>query len=57
MIQNGRVASLMARKAQLEAELQQESSRKCPDMIRLTTLKRRKLVVKQEIEQLTQQAA
>ncbi len=51
MIQNGRVASLMARKAQLEAELQQETSRRNPDQIRLMTLKRRKLIVKEELEQ------
>jgi hypothetical protein len=52
MILNGRVASLMARKAQLEAELQQETSRRQPDQIRLTTLKRRKMVVKEELDQM-----
>ena len=54
MILNGRVASLMARKAQLEAELQQETSRRQPDQIRLMTLKRRKMVVKQELSQMAQ---
>lgn len=56
MVLNGRVASLMARKAQLEAELQQETSRRYPDQIRLMTLKRRKLVVKEELDQIGQAA-
>lgn len=56
MVLNGRVASLMARKAQLEAELQQETSRRYPDQIRLMTLKRRKLIIKQELNQTAQAA-
>ncbi len=52
MVQNGRLASLMARKAQLEVELQRESVVHAPDQLRLTTLKRRKLVVKDEIDRL-----
>lgn len=52
MVQNGRLASLMARKAQLESELQRESGAYAPDQLRLTTLKRRKLVVKEEIDRL-----
>lgn len=55
MQQTGRVASLLARKAQLEAELEQEVTHRWPDMIRLTTLKRRKLAIKQELEQLGHQ--
>ena len=52
MVQNGRLASLLARKAQLESELQRENSFFAPDQLRLTTLKRRKLVVKEEIDRL-----
>jgi len=52
MNQQGRLAALMARKAQLETELQRETSTASPDHLRLTTLKRRKLMVKEEIERL-----
>ena len=54
MNQIGRVAALMARKAQIESELQRETSALSPDSLRLTTLKRRKLMVKEEIERLAQ---
>jgi hypothetical protein len=54
MIQTGRMAALMARKAQLESELQQESNRRYPDQIRVTTLKRRKLIIKEELNQIAQ---
>lgn len=52
MVQNARIASLLARKVQIETELEQESSRRKPDMIRLATLKRRKLFIKEELSQL-----
>jgi hypothetical protein len=52
MTQNGRLAALMARKAQIESELQRETGTVSPDNLRLTTLKRRKLMVKEEIERL-----
>lgn len=54
MVQNGRLASLLARKAQIEAELQREGGAYAPDQLRLTTLKRRKLIVKEEIARLAE---
>lgn len=51
-MQPGRLAYLMARKAQLDAEVKQESSHLNPDSFRLTALKRRKLQIKEEIERL-----
>lgn len=47
-MQNGRLASLMARKAQLEAQAEKER-----DHLRRTEIKRQKLVVKEEIERLS----
>ena len=52
MNQNGRLAALMARKVQIESQLHAETTALAPDTLRLTTLKRRKLQVKQEIERL-----
>jgi hypothetical protein len=52
MIHNGRLASLLARKAQLEAEVQRELRVPMPDQLRLATLKKRKLVVKDEIQKM-----
>ncbi len=49
-MQSGRLAYLMARKAQLDAEVHKESSSTHPDHLRLTHLKRQKLQLKEEIE-------
>jgi len=51
-MQSGRLAYLMARKAQLDSEVQQETTHLIPDQFRLSALKRRKLMVKEEIERL-----
>jgi hypothetical protein len=48
LMQNGRLASLLARKAQLEAQAENES-----DHLRRTNLKRQKLMVKEEIERIS----
>lgn len=45
----GRLATLMARKAQLEAALHQEARSLHPDHLRMTEIKRQKLQLKQEI--------
>lgn len=55
-MQSGRLAHLMARKAQIDSEVQQETSNLNPDQFRLTALKRRKLVIKEEIERLSKAA-
>lgn len=52
MYGTGRTASLMARKAQIDIELQQEMISRTPDQLRLSTLKRRKLMVKEELDRL-----
>lgn len=52
MMQSGRLAHLMARKAQLEAEVNKESSVSNPNHLRLTHLKRQKLQLKEEIERI-----
>lgn len=52
MNHNGRLAALVARKAQIESELHREATAMSPDTLRLTTLKRRKLMVKEEIDRL-----
>lgn len=49
MVQSGRLAYLMARKAQLDAEVQRETTATTPDQLRLSALKRKKLLVKDEI--------
>lgn len=49
---SGRTASLMARKAQIDVELQSEMMTRSPDQLRLSTLKRRKLMVKEELDRL-----
>lgn len=51
-MQSGRLAYLMARKAQLDAEVNKENSSLHPDQVRLTQLKRRKLMLKEEINRL-----
>lgn len=56
MMQSGRLAFLMARKAQLDAEVNKEASAVHPDTLRLTQLKRQKLVLKEEIQRLAQHA-
>lgn len=53
MMQSGRLAHLMARKAQLDAEVNKESSNVNPNHIRLTQLKRQKLQLKEEIERIS----
>lgn len=53
MMHDGRFASLLARKAQIEGELQREMNVPMPDQVRLSTLKRRKLMVKDEISRLS----
>ncbi len=50
----GRLATLMARKAQLESALQQESRSIHPDHLRMTAIKKQKLHIKQEILQLSE---
>lgn len=52
MMQSGRLAYLMARKAQLDAEVNKESSTMNPNHLRLTKLKRQKLMLKEEIERI-----
>lgn len=52
MMQFGRLAYLMARKAQLDSEVNKESSSVNPNQLRLTKLKRQKLMLKEEIERL-----
>lgn len=47
-MQNGRLASLLARKAQLESQAEKER-----DYVRRSQLKRQKLVVKEEIARLS----
>lgn len=47
-MQNGRLASLLARKAQLEAQAEKEH-----DYVRRSHLKRQKLVVKEEIDRMS----
>ncbi|MDB5478612.1 MAG: hypothetical protein JWM96_1107 [Alphaproteobacteria bacterium] len=48
----GRLGHLLARKAQLDAEVNREHGAMLPDTLRLAALKRRKLLVKEEIEKL-----
>jgi len=47
-MQNGRLASLLARKAQLEAQAENER-----DHLTLSHLKRQKLMLKDEIEKIS----
>ena len=47
-MQNGRLASLLARKAQLEAQAENET-----DYLRRSHLKRQKLMVKEEIDKIS----
>ena len=47
-MQNGRLASLMARKAQLDAQAENE-----PNYLLRTALKRQKLVLKDEIQRIS----
>lgn len=49
MMRYGRLAYLMARKAQLDSELHQEQTALNPDQVRLVLLKRRKLMLKDEM--------
>ena len=51
--QQGRLATLIARKAQLEADLHQEAHTASPDYLRISALKRQKLHVKEEIQELS----
>ena len=50
----GRLATLMARKAQLEAALQQEQGSLNPDHLQMTAMKRQKLHIKEEILELAE---
>ena len=50
----GRLATLMARKAQLEAALQRENLSSAPDSLRITAIKRQKLHVKEAIRELAE---
>ena len=50
----GRLATLMARKAQLEAALQREQRSLNPDHLRMTAIKRQKLHIKEEILELAE---
>jgi hypothetical protein len=45
---HGRMATLAARKAQVEAALQREYQAAAPDSLRITELKRQKLHIKEE---------
>ena len=47
-MQNGRLASLLARKAQIEAQAENER-----DYLKLSNLKRQKLMLKEEIEKIS----
>jgi hypothetical protein len=47
-MQNGRLASLLARKAQVEAQAENER-----DHLKLSFLKRQKLMLKEEIEKIS----
>ena len=47
-MQNGRLASLLARKAQIEVQTENER-----DHLKLSNLKRQKLMIKDEIERLS----
>lgn len=49
-MQSGRLAYLMARKAQLDVEVDKETSAINPNQFRLHELKRRKLQIKEEIQ-------
>ena len=46
---DGRLASLLAHKAQIEAELHRENNVPMPDQVRLSTLKKRKLMINDQI--------
>lgn len=50
----GRLGTLMARKAQLEAALQRESTLLTPDHLRISELKRQKLHIKEAIQDLAE---
>lgn len=50
MMQSGRMASLVARKAQLDVELQRETSAIYPNQNRLSILKRQKLMIKDQLQ-------
>lgn len=53
-LNQGRLATLMARKAQLEAALQRESNSLAPDHLRISEIKRQKLHVKEAIQELAE---
>jgi len=50
---SGRLGHLLARKAQLDNEVARESSAMSPDHVRVSALKRRKLILKEEIDKLS----
>jgi hypothetical protein len=50
----GRLATLMARKAQLESALLQEQRSIHPDHLRISAIKRQKLHIKEEIHLLSE---
>ena len=53
-MQSGRIASLVARKAQLDTEVRREASSVNPDQTKLLALKRQKLQLKDQLYRLQQ---
>jgi hypothetical protein len=52
-MQSGRLAQLMARKAQLDSAVNQERNSASADHLKLSALKRQKLMVKEEISRMS----
>jgi hypothetical protein len=53
---NGRFASLLAQKAQLESEIHREMNVPLPDQVRISTLKKRKVMVNDQLNRISSSA-